>query len=847
MVNLVLVSHSRALAEATRALARQVAAPQVHITVAAGIGGQRQELGTDATDIADAIQSADSPDGVLVLMDLGSAILSAELALDMLPDDKRARVRLCPAPLVEGAIAAAIQAGLVADLDTVYREAAQALHPKLEHLGSADAPVQPASTNAPATQTDTVSATVELINPHGLHARPAARFIQTAAGYDAVVTVKKAGSDAAPVSAKSLNKLATIGAGQGDAITISASGPQAAPALQALVKLTQSGFGEVAPPVNVYSPGAIPSAVPPDSAQVRAIPVSPGYAIGPLRRLHVSAVYTPQENRPVQAPLDEWARLNQAIKACAERIDRHTLQLSRGGDGKPAGIFTAHRLILDDESLIGRAHELISEAHQSAEVAWQTAIAEIAQAYHALPDAYLRERATDVMDVGAQVLAVLCGSESSIEFRFDEPVILLADDFTPAQIAQLDPHEVLAVVSVAGSASSHASILARSLGIPAVVDAGLSLDDVADGTLIGLDAGSGALWINPSDELVSGLTRKRAAWIANAQQLQRESQSLTVTRDGHRVEVAANLSGLADARLALQNGAEAVGVLRTEFLYLTRAEAPAEDEQVETLRQIAEVLQQRPVIVRTLDVGGDKVIPYLNLPVEANPYLGVRAIRLSLSQPALFTTQVRAILRAGVGHNLRLLLPMVSLVEELAQACDLIEQAHQALLSDGIAHAWPMPVGIMVETPSAALMAPALAAQADFFSIGTNDLTQYTLAAERGNPQVSYLSDALHPAVLRLIQQVTLAAHHKGKWAGVCGEIAADELAAPLLVGLDVDELSMNVASIPAIKATARRLDHRQACELALRALSARSAAEVREMVRRWYQSLNQSGEPPPP
>ncbi|MCL4506912.1 MAG: phosphoenolpyruvate--protein phosphotransferase [Chloroflexi bacterium] len=837
MVNLVLVSHSRALAESTAALVKQVAAGRVSIAIAAGVGEQRQEFGTDAVEISEAIQHVDNADGVLVLMDLGSAILSAEMALDLLPDDLRKRVRLCPAPFIEGAISAAIQAGLGADLDTVCREASQALHPKLEQLGAAIQPAPRVAAEQVIQPPGTTSATVTLINPHGLHARPAARFIQTAASFDAEVHVQKAGSGSSPVSAKSLNKLATLGAAQGDQIIINASGPQSAQALQALVDLVQDGFGEVeamrGAGNTVISAASRP--VPLTSLEetaLKAVPVSEGIAIGTLRRLHAAPSPAPRAAAVATDPAREWQHLIQAIKTCADAIDKRIAQLGNGGVVKQTGIFTAHRLILDDEMLTGRARELIEHNHHSAETAWQTAIDEVVVAYRNLPDAYMRERATDVLDIGAQVLAALSDGESAISLDFPDAVILASDEFTPAQVAQFEPANVLGLISAAGSASSHASILARALGIPAVAGAGGMIDALTEGATVGLDATSGAIWVNPTSDVIQALTAKRKSWLETRRRLQQQSQSLTLTRDGHRVELAANLSGLADARVALQNGAEAVGVLRTEFLYMTRASAPSEDEQVDTLRQVAEAMQGRPTIVRTLDVGGDKSIPYLHLPVEANPFLGMRAIRLSLQQPELFVTQIRAILRAGVGHNLRILLPMVSLVEELAEARDIIEQAHNTLSSDGIVHAWPMQVGIMIETPSAALMASIFAPMVDFFSIGTNDLTQYTLAAERGNSQVAYLSDALHPSVLRLVNEVTQAAHRHGKWSAVCGEVAADATAAPVLVGLEVDELSMNVAAIPAIKAVVRSLEYETSRTLAQAALLARTAGDVRRLVR---------------
>ncbi|HEY3340572.1 MAG TPA: phosphoenolpyruvate--protein phosphotransferase, partial [Anaerolineae bacterium] len=838
MVSLVIVSHSRALAEAVVALARQMAAPGVDIAIAAGIGAAHDEFGTDAVEISAAIQSVNSADGVAVLMDLGSAILSAEMALELIPAEIRAHVQLCPAPFVEGTLAGAVQASLGSSLEIVCSEAAHALVPKQEQLAtSSDVPAQPNATTNPPNEpspTQRHEVTVTLHNAHGLHARPAARFVQLAAGYDADIRVHKQGARTPPASARSLNRLATLGAVAGDQLVMQATGPQAAAALEALRALVESGFGEAEATENPWNP--LPNEVQPGSGGlakiVQASPISPGIGVGPLRRYEMHLPAPIEADAPLQDPQVEWRHLQQTLEWVKHDIAQRHNSLPAGAP--QAGIFDAHRLILSDDALLERVQQLIQSDFLPAARAWHTAIIEVADTYRALPDVYMQQRAADVLDVGAQVLAQLTVNSADLQVTLSEPSVLAATEFTPTQVVQLDRTQVLALISSAGSANSHASILARALGIPAVAGAGQPIDELADGTLVGVDGSSGAIYISPSLSVVHELEQRRARWLEQQQLLREASHVLTYTQDGRRVEIAANLSGLADAQVAIDNGAEVVGVLRTEFLYLTRATAPSEEEQMAALKQIASSLQGRAIIVRTLDVGGDKQIPYLSMPVEANPYLGVRAIRLSLQQPEIFTTQICAILRAGADAELRILLPMITLREELTQAHELINAAHQALQAAGLIHRWPVQVGIMVETPAAALMAHALADQVDFFSIGTNDLTQYTLAAERGNPQLASYSDSLHPAVLRLIQQVVIAAHEHGKWAGVCGEIAADPLAAPVLVGLDVDELSMNVASIPQVKAVVRQLQMPAAHTLAQAALACATTRDVRDLVQRF-------------
>ncbi|HEY3289080.1 MAG TPA: phosphoenolpyruvate--protein phosphotransferase, partial [Anaerolineae bacterium] len=561
-------------------------------------------------------------------------------------------------------------------------------------------------------------------------------------------------------------------------------------------------------------------------------PISDGIAIGPLHPYESMTPFHTATPQLTTAPADvEWSRLQDAIKSVDQNLVKRANQLQSSGDVRAGDIFLAHRSILQDEELQALAREAITQRGMAVEAGWQDAIENIARLYRELPEKYMNQRTVDVMDVGAQVLLRLSGVELHRVELASEHSIVVAVDFTPSDVADLVGHHAGGLISLAGSANSHAAILARALGIPAVAGAAalLELDDV-EGATAAIDGATGELWINPSEETVERLRQKQARRQKRRLELLQSSQQLSRTRDGRRIEIAANLSGFADARLAVEQGAEAVGVLRTEFLYLTRVNAPSEDEQVSAMRQIAGWMQGRPVIVRTLDVGGDKSLPYLALPVEANPALGVRGIRQSLLHVDVFMTQLRAILRAGVGHELRILLPMVTLVEELNKARQLIERAHVNLVSEGIEHAWPIQVGIMVELPAAALMAKPLEPYADFYSIGTNDLTQYTLAVERGNAALAQISDGLHPAVLRLVDEVVRVAHQHGKWVSVCGELAADPAAIPVLIGLGVDELSMSINAIPLAKSIVRGVDTVVAQILARKALNATSASEVREL-----------------
>jgi phosphocarrier protein FPr len=462
----------------------------------------------------------------------------------------------------------------------------------------------------------------------------------------------------------------------------------------------------------------------------------------------------------------------------------------------------------------------------NAGAAWLQVIGETADRFRAIEDSYMRARAADVLDVGRRVIDHLVGGPPAA-FALSEPSIVVAVDLNPSDTAQLDPALVLGLCTELGGATSHSAILARALGIPAVVGVEGASAALPEGALIGLDGGQGIVWPQPDEAEIAELAARREAWINEQQRRKEAGRQPAVTTDGHRVEIGANIGGPNDVPVALEYGAEGVGLLRTEFLFLQRAAPPTEEEQVEVYRAIAGSMGERPVIVRTLDVGGDKPVPFVDLDPEDNPFLGLRGIRLCLAYPDLFHTQIRAILRASAAGRLKLMFPMVGSVEEFRAARALVDEAQQELRAAGIPFDEKMEIGIMVEVPSAVVVADQLAGEVDFFSIGTNDLTQYVMAADRGNAHVANLADALQPAVLRMIHQAVEQAHDHGIWVGMCGELAGNPLAAPLLVGLGLDELSMSAPSIPAVKDAIRSLTLPQAEALALQVLELDSAGAV--------------------
>lgn len=551
---------------------------------------------------------------------------------------------------------------------------------------------------------------------------------------------------------------------------------------------------------------------------LRAIPAAPGIAIGNVLWLKKEQIdIHPKESDAAV----EQKRLEQAQNAVAGNIQR--LLLSLQDRPEEAEIFNAHLMLLSDPDLL----EMVkTNLKQGAEYAWSQAIDYYADQLESLQDEYLRSRAVDIRDVGKQVLLTLMDRKYSDLCHLENPVVLLAEDLTPSDTGRMDKGKILGMVTQLGSATSHTAILAKAYNIPAVVGAGESLETIQDGYQIILDGNNGEIVLNPEDttltkyiELQKQERERHFHSIANA-------QLPAVTRDGHPVEVVANIGSLSEAKTALENGAAGVGLLRTEFLYMNRATAPDENTQFEIYRSIFETMEDRPVVIRTMDIGGDKSPSYMDLGHEANPFMGWRAIRVCLDKPDFFKDQLRAIVRASIGHDIRIMFPMISQLSELRQAKILLEEAK---LETGIAS--PIQVGIMVEIPSVVQMIDLFAPEVDFFSIGTNDLTQYTFAVDRTNPKVACLADALHPAVLRQIHRVIQVAHEYGKWVGVCGELAGNPAAIPVLLGLGLDEFSMSASLIPAAKHTLRNWELSAAKNAAAKSLQFSSSSEVREFV----------------
>lgn len=659
-----------------------------------------------------------------------------------------------------------------------------------------------------------------LPNANGLHARPAAVLAQAAKGFKASIYLHKQTQSA---NAKSLVAIMALQTVKGDTLQVSAAGEDAEAAIKALVTLLAEGCGETvaAPAEKVEAPAPVSSAT-----LLRGVCASPGSAFGQVVQV-AEPELTVTEAGVGEAV--ERATLARALQQANEAL--LALQAKAAG-GAQAEIFRAHQELLEDPTLLEQAHELLAQG-RSAAFAWNSATVATATLFKGLGNTLLAERAADLADVGQRVLKLILGVKDSA-WDLPEQSILIAEQLTPSQTAGLDTRKVLGFVTVGGGATSHVAILARALGLPAICGVPAQVLGLADGKQVLLDADKGELHLDPNLAEIEQLQATRQQQVLRRQREVEQAALAAVTRDGHHVEVTANVASLQEVEQSLTLGGEGVGLLRSEFLYLDRNRAPSPDEQAATYTSIARALgADRNLVVRTLDVGGDKPLAYVPMDAETNPFLGLRGIRLCLERPELLREQFRAILASAGFARLHIMLPMVSLLSELHLARKILEEEAQVLGLKELPK-----LGIMIEVPSAALMADVFAPHVDFFSIGTNDLTQYTLAMDRDHPRLASQADSFHPSVLRLIATTVKAAHAHGKWVGVCGALASEALAVPVLIGLGVDELSVSVPLIPTIKATVRELDLADCQSIARQILGLEEAAQVREALSQYHAAI---------
>lgn len=657
---------------------------------------------------------------------------------------------------------------------------------------------------------------------HGLHARPSARLAECARGFAARVVVEKGAASAAITSPSAMLRL---GIGHGDTIRLVAQGAEAVQALDALAALIESGMGEFLALARQTDEPAMapPPGAPQAGDRLAGVTAAPGMAVGQAWRPRRAE---PELATTSQGALAEKARLNDALSALRAALGAQVMD----GSAQQKAILGAHLSLLEDEELIDAARQAI-DAGASAAMGWRKVLWEQAEALRQLPDPRFAERAGDLMDLERRLQWQLCGGEPEAPPP-PQGAILVADDLMPSEVAALDLSRVVGLATARGGPTSHVAIIAASRGLPALVALGEGVLLLGESTSLVLDADGGVLEIAPDADrvamvraMIDNRAARRATAMAGAHQEGR-------TRDGTRIEVFANLGKLSETASAVAGGAEGCGLLRTEFLFLDRQSAPDEEEQTAQYAAIADALEGRPLIIRLLDIGGDKPAPYLPIAAEENPAMGLRGLRVGLARRDVLRTQLRAILRAADGRSIRIMAPMVARIAELR---DLQQVAAQEAAALGLA----LPdIGVMVETPAAAVMADALAQECAFLSIGTNDLTQYTLAMDRGNPAVAAGLDGLDPSVLRLIAQTCQGGARHGKWVGVCGGLASDPLAVPILIGLGVGELSAAPAMVAEIKALVRSLDMGECRALAARVMETATPAQVRAMAAKFIGGL---------
>ena len=837
MIGIVAVSHSARLGEAALELALQmVPGGGVPVRVAAGAGVDADGepiLGTDAVAVSAAIDElAAEVDGVLVLMDLGSAVLSAELALELRSSD--VPVQLAPAPFVEGLLAAVVAAAAGADLDAVAGEAASALAAKTGQLGPTDdataedterSPAEPAP-DASEPAGETVSRRVRVRNPLGIHARPAALIAESAAGADVRLRRLPDGPEAA---AGSLTRLLALGARQGTEIELTGRGADAEAAVDRLVSLFEGGFGEGVETDEgaAGSPGTAPAPAPAratagdDQAGARAdhepapTPeivsgsvlqgrgVSPGrvaaraVSLAPALPEPDAETVVPLEGREAEVSTIEWAAV-----AVADQL-RSRAERARG---EARAILDASRLLASDPELVAEATALVrAQGRTAARAVWETSAAH--EAALAALGGRMAERAADIRDVRDRMIAEILRVDMPGVPERDEPFTLVATDLAPADTAALDGGNCVALVTADGGPTSHTAIIARALGLPAVVGVP-GATGIPEGAMLLVDGDRGTIHVDPDE---AEIAEARAAVVLTFDGRGRLA-------DGTRVPLLANVGGASDAGSAAAAHAEGVGLFRTEFCFLDRTAAPSIEEQVEAYRGVLRAFPGRKVVVRTLDAGSDKPLPFANDDDEENPALGVRGLRLSRRRPALLDDQLRALARAADAESaeVEVMAPMVATVDE---AADFAARCRAAGLDRA---------GIMIETPAAALLAAELFEVVDFVSLGTNDLAQYTLAADRLSSALADLNDPWQPAVLRLIGTVGAAGRAAGKPVGICGEAAGDPALAPVLVGLGATSLSMTPRALGRVAAALDAADPDECRRAAEDASGAATAAEAR-------------------
>ncbi|MDR2400510.1 MAG: phosphoenolpyruvate--protein phosphotransferase [Deferribacteraceae bacterium] len=788
MVGLVLVSHSRQLAKSAAELALSIA-NEVSLPIAycGGIGENGELLGTDAMDIQQTIASVYGKDGVLVLADIGSTLLSSRLAIEMLG---LPNVKLSGAPLVEGALAAAVQILAGCPIEQVAAEAESALSPK-------NAEKEAAAEQFQESPREALIYRFKVGLPHGLHARPAANLARLLSKFSSSALIRNATKGSRPVNAKSVNKITLSNITYADEAEIQISGSDEKEAFEALLEMVKENFKPI-------------TSTAPVKKELRVI--SRGVVLGTV--VQVNNTFNLPEMRRIHDASMEIDRFEKAVLSVSNSIKTSGENLRKEGAVEGAAIFDAILMILNDAELLSEIKSSIARDLICAEYIYMKKMTALAGEIRALPNRYIEERATDIMDVAAAVLSRLSGEKEMPLLKSD--LILLAREAAPSLFGKWG-NRLKGIITEIGGETAHASILARALGIPYISGYRPSSENL-NGALAIIDTDVPGVIINPSPELVATYQDKIARLKKEQKRVNTAGKAAAVTTDGTPVAVMANIGDIFSARSAHKADVDGIGLFRTEFLFFTR-QKPTENEQIEALEEILNLFPNKPITIRTVDIGGDKRFGWLYQPKEANPFLGVRGIRLCIREKEMFRTHLRALLQAAYNKDVKLMIPMVSVKSEVIFVKKILEDVHMELETEGKSHLWPIKTGIMMETPAAALTADELAEVSDFFSIGTNDLTQYIMCAERGSTFDYNLTSPVQPAVLKSIKMIVDAANRHGLEVSVCGEMAGEAETALILLGLGVQNLSMNSISIGRVKNAIRSRSMHALGKVALAAL----------------------------
>jgi len=799
MVGIVIVSHSKTLAAGVKELADQMSQNKVGIIAVGGLDDLANPIGTDPFQIKTAIEKLEKCDGILVLMDIGSAVMNAELALDLIDEGLKNKTFLCEAPLVEGAVTAAAQAMVGASLEQVVNEARNSLIGKEILL----APIFTKHNEHAELHKLEKEFNITVPNELGLHARPSVKLVAMVNSFKVKVMVSTNGKPF--IAANSISQIGTLGAKKGDVLHFKYFGEESDEFEKALKQFAQDNFGDPLKSMTVTSSKDSTRKNTHANDIIKGMGVSKGIAIGQAKLLKNMSITV--EKKQIDNTETEIMKLTSAIQNVLHDIvalQQKTMALS---GQENADIFDFHISILKDSVTVGKAQKFIQNENYSADFAWFMVFNELEKRYLNMDSEYLRARSSDIAELRSKVINEISGNlEKTIVLT--QPAILIVDEIGPAQTLGLDTDKVLGIISMSGGETSHATILARSLGIPAITSVGKSLHDINEADIIAMNGTTGDIFLEKKQpEKISELTAQKKIENALLEKRSAKAKEPAISNDGVQFKIMANISSPKEAKMAFDNGAEGVGLYRTEFLYMNRTVPPTEDEQYQIYLQACANMKGLPITIRTLDIGGDKQIPYMGIGDEENPFLGLRGIRFCLKNVEIFKTQLRALCRVSAEYQIRIMYPMVGVLEEIRAANKILKEVQESLEEENILFDSNMQVGIMVEVPSVIFLIPQLASEINFLSIGTNDLTQYLLALDRENTNVSKYFSALHPSVLCAIQKIIELADNEQIDVSLCGEIARDAKATDLLSQLGLRKFSMSSPAIPNIKEVVRSMN----------------------------------------